>query len=557
MDVITLWSIQEISFTASEDYPNPFLKQDVPLLIATFEHSESGTRLAVEGFWDGGKTWRVRFAPNHVGAWNWSASSSDSGLDGISGSFDCIAPTSQQIAGNPNYRGHIKVHVGGRYFIYADGVPFLWIGDTIWSMNTRRCGLGPDSQGPFYVWLNDRKAKGFNVVFSEYFEVNQQNEGGYAFPANTHGKGDYDDLNPDYFRYLDTRVQALWDSGFVLAAHPTWIGKQFPMSPADARRVSRYLMARYGAYNIVWSLSGEYQYSYHNISPPWKTEDWNELGNAIQYYNAFGHPVSIHPSGRQNPNDPAGWPVEAHQASSGGEFHHQVWLDHNWLQTGHATERLWRVPFRTAENYARTPAKPVIHSEGYYENHRDSGATVSQIRWQAWTTFLNGGAGHGYGGGGVWQFYDPSDPGGVGKDRRNSPPWSGANWQEALNYPGAGQMKHVRDFFTSFHWWSLEPHRDWVNIDGATPNVESLTDPHCAAKPGEVYVIYIPEGNIGKTIEVHHLNNKTYKARWFSPRDGSSSVINDGRPINTEMIDKWISPPVKDNEDWVLMLRAK
>jgi hypothetical protein len=212
------------------------------------------------------------------------------------------------------------------------------------------------------------------------------------------------------------------------------------------------------------------------------------------------------------------------------------------------------VPFRVAENYARTPSKPVVHSEGFYENHREGGATANQIRWQVWTAFLNGAAGHGYGGGGVWQFYDPSDPGGVGRDRRNSPPWSGATWREALDYTGAGQIKHVRDFFTSFDWWALEPRRDWVRIDGHAPDVESLTDPHCAAKHGEIYVIYIPAGNAGKTIGIHNLASKTYRARWFNPRDGSSSTTNNGRPVNTDPGEKWSAPSVQDNNDWVLYL---
>jgi len=555
VEPVVLWSICEIGLAASGDYDNPFLKQDEPLLKVAFTHAESGDKIVVEGFWDGEKSWRVRFAPTCAGKWNWNSASADAGLDGKSGSFDCVAPTPEQIAGNPNYRGHIKAHPAGRYFVYADGTPFFWIGDTIWSMNTRRCGLGDNSDGPFYIWLKDRKEKGFTVALSEFFEINQPNENGFPFPENINGQGKHEILNPDYFRMLDIRVQALWDAGLALAVHPTWIGKQFPMSPAEAKLISRYLMARYGAYNIFWSLSGEYQYSYHKISPPWKTGDWSELGKFVQSINSFGHPVSIHPSGRQGRGAPSDWPARSNEGSSGGEFHSTAWLDHNWLQTGHSTERLRRIPFRVAENYSYTPPKPVIHSEGYYENHREGGATAGQIRWQVWTTFLNGGAGHGYGGGGVWQFYDPDDSGGTGKDRRNSPPLGGANWRQALDYPGAGQIKYARDFFTSFDWWNLEPHRDWIRMDGDVPDINSLTDPHCAAKPGETYVIYIPEGNSGKSIEIRNLADKSYKAQWFNPRDGSSSNIDAG-DFTLSSDGKWNSPPMQDNEDWVLWLAS-
>ena len=173
MDPVVLWSICEISFTSSGNYANPFLKQDEPLLEVTFTHVDSGKQITVEGFWDGEKTWRVRFAPDIVGIWNWISASSDAGLNGKSGSFECIAPTADQIAENPNYRGHIKVHPSGRYFVYADGTPFFWIADTIWSMNPRRCGLGDNADGPFYIWLRNRKEKGFTVALSEFFEINQ------------------------------------------------------------------------------------------------------------------------------------------------------------------------------------------------------------------------------------------------------------------------------------------------------------------------------------------------------------------------------------------------
>ncbi len=84
--------------------------------------------------------------------------------------------------------------------------------------------------------------------------------------------------------------------------------------------------------------------------------------------------------------------------------------------------------------------------------------------------------------------------------------------------------------------------------------MESLTDPHCAAKPGEIYVIYIPEGNNGKSIEVRNLAEKSYKAQWFNPGDGSSSNINGGDSVSPNPAGKWNSPPVQDNEDWVLWL---
>ncbi len=554
-DTVTRWSIHEISFMGRESYANPYLKHDDPLLSVTFVHPDSGTQIVVEGFWDGGDTWRVRFAPTRPGMWTWTSSSADDGLNGKTGSLKCIAPTAAQIAENPNYRGHIKVGPTSRYFVHADGTPFFWLGDTAWFMNSRRCALGDNADGPFYTYLRDRRAKGFTVILAQYFATHQRNEAGYPFPANTKlpGNGDFDELNPDYFKQLDVRVQAIWDGGFVLAAHPTWIGKRMWMPPEDAGRISRYLMARYGAYNIIWSLSGEYQYSYSRQPRPWTTQDWKALGKTVQSCNVFGHPVSVHPSGRQKPDDPPEWPAEAHVGSSGGEFHNEAWLDHNWLQTGQRFDLLWRNPMRVAENYTRTPVKPLIHSEGWYENQRKWGpiCTPAHIRWQAWAAFLNGAAGHGYGAWGLWQFHDPSDPESNLTKRDDTP-----SWQEALSYTGAAQLKHLRDFFTSIEWTALQPHRDWVRLDGRTPELQSLTDPHCAAKPGDSYVIYVPMDNRGKRAQILGLADQVYAARWFNPRDGSSSPINDGEPIDTDDDGTWTAPPVPDDEDWVLHLAA-
>ena len=91
-------------------------------------------------------------------------------------------------------------------------------------------------------------------------------------------------------------------------------------------------------------------------------------------------------------------------------------------------------------------------------------------------------------------------------------------------------------------------------MEGAVLNMESLTDPHCAAKPGEIYVIYIPEGNNGKSIEIRNLAEKSYKAQWFNPGDGSSSNISGGDSVDPNPAGEWNSPPIQDNEDWVLCL---
>jgi hypothetical protein len=557
MDPIVQWSIWERELTADRERTRPYLRPDEAPLTATFRHAASGSRVTVEGFWDGGRTWRVRFAPGLAGAWEWETASDDPALAGQGGAFEVRAPGPEEIAANPNLHGHVRVAPDGRHFVHADGAPFLLLGDTNWAMNTERCGLG-DGDGPFFLWLRDRQAKDYSAVMTECMEIDQPNEGGYPFPGNTSwpGNGRFDDLNPAYFAGLDRRMAAVWEAGLAVCLHPTWIGKQVGMAPEDAAWFSRYIMARYGAYNLIWSLSGEYQYAYTHSEIRWTRADWRALGETVAAANAYGHPISVHPSGRQNVEDPIEWGEEAHQASSGGEFHDEPWLDHNWLQTGHSLDRLWRVPQRVAENYARTPAKPVLHAEGFYERQNIEGASARMVRWQAWSAFLNGAAGHVYGAAGVWQFYDPSASVGIGADRTNSRPWHGQSWREALDYAGGKQLAHLLAFFRALPWHRLEPHREWLRVRGVPADVQSLTDPHCAAIPGEVVVVYIPAGNSGKRIEILHVGDRDYVAQWYDPRSGAYTPASD-RPIRGDRRDgAWRAPSVYRHSDWVLLLTA-
>ena len=79
----------------------------------------------VDGFYDGdgsggqsGNVWKIRFSPDELGIWQWTASSNDPGLNGQSGFFRCIE------SGKAG-----PVVSEGRYFRYADGGPVYLIGN--------------------------------------------------------------------------------------------------------------------------------------------------------------------------------------------------------------------------------------------------------------------------------------------------------------------------------------------------------------------------------------------------------------------------------------------
>src|SRR5919112_816844 len=65
---IRQWREVEIALTGPS-VDNPYLDLDI---VVDFVH-ESGETLTRPAFWDGGRTWRVRFAsPRADGSWAWS-----------------------------------------------------------------------------------------------------------------------------------------------------------------------------------------------------------------------------------------------------------------------------------------------------------------------------------------------------------------------------------------------------------------------------------------------------------------------------------------------------
>ena len=537
---ITQYEVVEVQIEAQETYEWWLFP-----VSAVFTHQKTKTQIKIYGIWNGNRKYILRFAPTLTGKWTYQSNSQDPGLNNSKGTLVVNSPTNEQIALNPNYHGFLKISKDGRYFEYTDGTPFFLLAATNWAINTSRCGLGNKQDGPFFQYLRDRKSKQFTTILMQYLRgfgdvenINgYRNEGGYPFPDD-----DLSRLNPDYLISLDQRIKSIWDHGMVTATSVTWFGKlNCFFDIVWAKRISAYLTNRYCAYNGFLSLMGEYQYALKDCG--WTPVQIEELGGLMQEYNPYDKPVSIHPSSRIN------WP-EPHNQQSSIAFHNSEWLDHNWLQTGQQADQMFNINNRSLENYNIKPVKPVFLSEGYYERPSDKNHEY-HARWQPWVAFLNGSAGYGYGAAGIWQFFDPSDPlGETGKVKMDPAPC-----QEAIKYGGANQMKHVSEFFKSIPWWELVPHREWLTVNGEPnplPASENISPPQCAAAPGLIYVVYIPRGNERNMIRLLNLDNQSYMAKWFDPRNGVEILLEDS-PKNSSA---WIIPdrPVPADEDWVLLL---
>lgn len=226
---------QDLVFEASQEHA----WWEFPVQAEFSQEAISGSLLRVDGFWDGEKNWVVRTAFPSSGRWTWRTVSTDSAMNGLTGTLQVGAANSGQIASNPNLRGSLQIAADNRHFEYADGTPLFLLASTLWAGNTARCGLGDYQEGPFFQHLADRKAKGFNTILMQYFHgygdypdsAGHRNEDGKPY-LNIETK----DLNPPFFQYLDQRMQALWEQGFIAAIPVTWWGKtnNCVFTPLDA-----------------------------------------------------------------------------------------------------------------------------------------------------------------------------------------------------------------------------------------------------------------------------------------------------------------------------------
>lgn len=125
------WSLDNPSHTG-----NAF---DVEATV-TFVHSQSGTTHATGMFYDGGTTWRFRFTGTRTGTWTFSSASSDSELDGHTGSVE--------VAANPDPRV--------RGFIAASGTRFA-----------RQVGENGELEGYLHNVFQDEVALRTSAIWSQ------------------------------------------------------------------------------------------------------------------------------------------------------------------------------------------------------------------------------------------------------------------------------------------------------------------------------------------------------------------------------------------------------
>lgn len=420
----------------------------------------------------------------------------------------------------------VRVSDNGRFLVEADGAPFFWLGDTAWAMLQRL------DRGETERYLEDRAGRGFTVVqtvaISEFDGLSVPNRAG-ELPLDG---GDPSRPNGAYFRHVDWAIERAGTLGLTVALLPTWGDKVGPrlfgterevFTPENARAYGRYLGERYRDAPVVWVLGGD-----RNPVAAGQVVTWRAMAEGLAEGDRGAHPMTFHPQGR---------------STSADYVHDEAWLDFDMIQSGHH-ERDAPNHAMIAADYARTPTKPTLDGEPCYEDH--------PVDWQpeqgyfddwdarkaAYWALFAGAHGHTYGANSVFQFWTGGDPGKFGARRP---------WWEALDLPGAGQMRHARALLESRPFLARVPDQGvLVSEAGSGPDHARAT----RGEDGGYAFVYLPTGR-AVTVDLSTLSGSAVAAWWFDPRTGTASRIGERAAGGEETF----RPPSSGvGHDWVLTL---
>jgi len=558
-----VWELQEIELHVSRSYPNPYV--DVETWI---ELNGPGFKKRVYGFWDGGNVYRVRFVATQAGEWSWTSGSNqpqDAGLNGKTGRFTARDWTEEQKRANPIRRGFPRTSASGHALVYADGTPFFLLGDTWLGAVTWRLPLAETPADPGYeaapgVTFQQavalRKRQGFNSVSmvaafptwatDQYpntyadrkgvFYRNAWEEFGVMVPGDKptaksmhdergyrpfeilpdrEGLPDYNRIVPQFFQSLDRKMQFLNDQGFIAMLEtirrdvaPPW--KAYFNFDESFSRFVQYMVARYGAYSMIFSKV------HFDIYLPNLSLTAEEFNQALSYHfkkygpMPFGQPVTSL--------------IDHATDTTFGTGEEAPWITMHSVGNKPRDHGIYAALER---QFKLSPAMPTANLEPHYTGWVHSNNVVNGeqaesgsdrdnyfSRAQMYGCVLSGGlAGHVHGTG-AYDVTSASEP-------RGGRPY----FWEALGYKSAEYMRGLGDFVLSegARYGDLELASDALEPRKARGSSEQGLDgwSFMMRTPGRDLALLYFENKAERPRSSGWKPNTRYRLSWYDPRDGA------------------------------------
>ena len=567
---VHVWEMQEIIFESARDYANPYAEVD-----CWIELSGPNFTRRVYGFWDGGRTFKVRFVATAPGEWSWRSGSNqpgDAGLNPGGGKLTAVAWTDAELAANPNRRGFVRASDNGHALRYADGTPFFLVGDTwlaasTWRLPYKGAPAAADYQpGPgigFEEAVGWRKRQGYNSIsFIAAFPhwtadhhgatyanrdgvylrnawekfgtwapnaristadgatttaKNMEDEHGnrpFAILPDREGLADFDRINPAYFRSLDRKLQHLAAEGFV----PFLETVRRDHGPAwKAYFDFNPSYARFVQYLI--SRYGAWNLIFSGIHLDWIPRDYSLTGDefnaALTYHHQKYGPLPF--------GQPYTTLIDSSTFRVFGHGKQAPWLT---MHTVGNKPRNHAIYASLEEIFRLEPAYPAANLEPYYTgwNHsinRPGGETPEEnsdrdnyfARAMMYGSVLSGGlAGHVHGTA-AYDVTSTGEPAG----------WRPHIWT-ALRYDSGAQMQHLETFVLSegarYQQLVLASH-DVSTRRTANPLDEGLEGwTFLMRTPARDFALAYFELHAARAELTGFVPDARYRWRWFDPRNG-------------------------------------
>jgi len=520
------WMKYEHSFISEQLYKNPIY--DIKKLVVTFT-SPSGRTKNINGFWDGGQNFKVRFAPDEIGEWSFKSSCSkemDRGLHGVTGKFNCIKNDSQLAI---YQRGSIQQPKGTYHLSYSDGTPFFYAGCTAWNGGLK------STVEEWDTYLQHRKDHHYSViqfVTTQWRGADKNSLGQVAYE----GAGRIT-VNPDFFQHLDKKVDKINEYGLIAAPVLLWalpvvqgreLNPGYVLPIDEAVLLAKYIIARYSGHQVIWMLGGDgsYRRQYE--------QRWLEIGRRVFDDDPPGV-VTQHPQGHV-------WIGDNHKD--------EEWLDIVGYQSSHSNSQGtvdWINKGEIATRWKMLPARPVINLEPNYEEilifrETEKYITAEDVRNASyWSLFATPIGGITYGANGIWPWIREGE-----KILNHRQPNILTTWRKSIDFPGSLQIGYLSEFIQKEEWWNFRPAGELLVHQ---PGIEQYNHFISVVRSLDQQTIlaYIPHAT---EVQLFNPQQYNYMGQWFNPRNNeyskASLKISDGKIRAT--------PPETDG-DFVLILR--
>jgi hypothetical protein len=565
----------------SDDDPNPFTDYR---LTVTFRHESGSPQYVVPGYFaadgdaanstaESGTKWRAHLSPDKTGKWTYKVSfvkgkqvaveettpaEPVAGCDGTGGTF-MIGPTDKtgrdfRAKGRLQYVGghHLRFAGNGEYFLKAGAdAPENFLAfrefDGDFKSDGHKDNLVKDWKPHIMDWksghptwqggrgkgiigaVNYLASKGLNAM--SFLTMNIRGDDQNVFPYVA-----YDD-----YTHLDVSRLDQWE---IVFAHAQQQGLYLHFKTQEMENQAlldggqagplrklyyRELIARFGHHLALnWNMGEEVG--------PWGNNAFQDTPERLamaEYFfqhDPYHDHVVIH---NGKPFDDILGPASKYTGVSvqcGWSAAHQQVLQ--WLEKSDQAGKAWVVA-----NDEQNPADMGVPPDPGYEGHSGEGVqngkpyTLHDIRKATlWGTIMAGGAGVEY-----YFGYKLPQNDLVCEDFRSR--------DKSWDY-----CRIALDFFREreISFW------DMTNADALIGNAKNDNSRYCLAKPGSVYLVYLPTGGTTE-IDLSGVSG-TFTVEWFDPRHGGPLQAGSVPKVSGGGKVALGTPPKDTSGDWLIVI---